>query len=177
MHPKWLAQFVGREIASLPRMGFHEAEYGAIIHERIGCLKVYAEGELVNEVSPGAMLPAMVEKPDQTTGWYSTGTFGNLGGDCSLLTFWDWKYKTVRQRQRLGLPLDGPVLWPILDEWRDWRAIRDDYHQRSKASWHYNEGRYMCSDRGLEEMLEKGRQTTPCHSSTKSQSAPESEQN
>jgi hypothetical protein len=155
MHPKWLAQFVGRDIASLPRMGYHNAAYGAIVHERIGCVKVYSEGELVNEVNPGAILAAMVEKPVQGSDWHSTGTFGNLGGDCRLLTFWNWKYQTVRQRQRLGLPLVGPILWPTLDELRGWRVARDDYRQRNNVAWQCNE-RCLCSDRRLEEVLEKG---------------------
>jgi hypothetical protein len=213
MHPKWLAEFVGRDIASLPYMGkiplgaipwrdscvfpiftytcilrhgppkwaqyirslgnrvrhsvrdllticnrflgYHGTPYGAIIHERIGCVKVYAEGELVNEVNPGAILAAMVEKPDQGSDWYSSGTFGHLGGDCRLLTFWNWKYQTVVQRQRLGLPLVGPLLWPALDELKGWRAARDEYRQSNNVSRQCND-RCLCRDRRLEEMLEKG---------------------
>ena len=30
---------------------------------------------------------------------------GHLSGNCRLLSFWNWKYNTVRLRQQLGLPV------------------------------------------------------------------------
>jgi hypothetical protein len=142
-------------------MGYHNAVYGAIVHERIGCVKVHAEGELINEVNPGAILPAMVEKQDQGSDWYSSATFGHLGGDCRLFTFWNWKYQTVCQRQRLGLELVGPILWPTLDELKGWRAARNEYRQSNSMAWQCND-RCLCSDGRLEEMLEKGLEPVNC---------------
>ena len=158
MHPRWLASFIAKQIESLVHMDYHQSEHGALIHERIANIRILSQGQLVKQINPGALLAGKVVQPDDGSKWYTTRTFGLLGGDCRLLTFWNWKYRTICQRHELGLLVGEPVIWPDLVDIKQWRIARDEYRRTSKYAQRRLgcNDRCMCSDRALEQMLERG---------------------
>ena len=157
MHPKWLANRLGGHLAGLPCMSYHAAAYGGIIHERIGSISISCNGENLRDIQPGNILALLQERPDSGSDWNSSTTFGHIGGDCRVLTFWNWKYAMVRRRKAVGLPVGETVVWPSLGELRGWRRARDEYRESSNGVtpiWKCSPGRCMCSNRDLEKMLE-----------------------
>ena len=158
LHPRWLATFIAGELRGLTYLSYHTAEYGRIIHEQIGSINVLSQSEEVSAINPGDVLASRTEGPHLGLLWYNAGTFGRLGGDCRLLSFWNWKYATVKKRRRLGLPVAEPVVWPSLEELRGWRVARDEYRKRSNMSREglgCDDSLCYCNRFELERMLEE----------------------
>jgi hypothetical protein len=54
IRPEWLAQTIIRPFLGLLSMNYHTAAYGALIHERVGCVRFSVDGELQQEIDIGA---------------------------------------------------------------------------------------------------------------------------
>ena len=157
MHPRWLATFVAKELWGILGMGYHTAAYGAIVHERVGRIRITCEDDVIREVDLGHFLSLMLESPEGSSEWYTSLTFGHVPGDCRLLTFWNWKYRTVQKRQSLGLSLPEAIIWPTFDEMTSWRRATEKHREEQKAQgfqYYCDRTRCLCADHGLEEMLE-----------------------
>jgi hypothetical protein len=93
--------------------------------------------------------------------WYVENRFEHLPRECRLLAFWNWKYKAVRKRQELGLPMPEERLeWP---KWRDiwrWRKFTEVSREvaKSNGDLDYQEcyGRCLCHEHELEDAVKRG---------------------
>ncbi|KAJ5588008.1 uncharacterized protein N7459_003773 [Penicillium hispanicum] len=99
--PEWLAEYLSSEIRGLLHMGYHTAEYGKFLYERIGIIRMIVDGT-VTEIDLGATL-AEQRFTDPAD------TFGHVWPrEERVPTFWRWKKNTLARREELGFP----VVWP-----------------------------------------------------------------
>ena len=99
MQPLWIAQMISDPLSSLLCMNYHTAEYGAILHERVGTIRVSVAGELLIELNIARVLAELA--------WYDAGsTFGHIPREKRLSVFWKWKKDAVKLRYERGLPVE-----------------------------------------------------------------------
>ncbi|KAK7021930.1 hypothetical protein VNI00_017159 [Paramarasmius palmivorus] len=91
-----LAQEAERALSYVIGMSYHTSPYGAIIHERVGAVRLCVNGALISEVNPGEVLSKMVYvDPVQTIGYL-------VIREARLVAFWEWKEKAAKLRRRRG---------------------------------------------------------------------------
>lgn len=100
--PEWLAKYLLAEIRGLLYMGYHTAEYGRILYERIGTLRIVVGGEDFGNADIAGTLAGL--------SFHDSGcTFGDVWPrEERIPTFWRWKKETIARRQQLRFP----VVWP-----------------------------------------------------------------
>ena len=109
--PEWLATFLATEIGGLLSMGYHTAEYGMILYESIGAIRILVDGKLTYEFDIASRL-ANLRKSDPENCGYVAST---IISEERIPLFWKWKKQTLERRKQLGLP----VKWPRDPELRE----------------------------------------------------------
>ena len=95
LHPAYILGYVRSEIGMLLNMSYHSASYGALLYERIGCIKVLMDGELHEEWDLAQCL-ADVKFND---------SFGRCPRETRREVFSRWKLQAYQTRIELGLPV------------------------------------------------------------------------
>ncbi|KAE8407358.1 hypothetical protein BDV37DRAFT_240882 [Aspergillus pseudonomiae] len=93
--PEWFAKYLLGYIYGLLGMGYHTAEYGKILYERIGTIKVLVNGEPNAEIDLAGPLARLHFS-------HVRDTFGHVSTERRLSAFWDWKKETLARREQLG---------------------------------------------------------------------------
>ena len=94
--PKYLANFVAGFVRSLLVMGYHSAQFGAILHERIGRIVILVDGKLEREFNLGAELQAL-NYTDPIS------TFGHITPrERRPEVFGNWKLAALYKRKQYG---------------------------------------------------------------------------
>lgn len=166
MRPEYLAKFVRRDLLGLLHVGYHGTPYGSILHDAIGRFTITANQQSIGRLEVGDILAKLSKGPDSDSEWYTMGTFGNLPGDCRLLTFWNWKYRMVERRKGRGLPLPEEIVWPTMEGMTTWRAAAAVFQRDQKANglqWNCDGKRCLCSEHSLEDMLKESREVDQIH--------------
>jgi len=154
--PKWLVSYVQKEIEGIMDMGYHTAPYGGFIYERVGTFEFKINGRITSDIDVGDMLAKLEKRPDEEGGWNTASTFGDLPRDCRLLTFWIWKFRTLRTRKRLGLDIPKTCIWPTLEDMEVWRRGGEIYKKQQKNEGHASFCKMkhcFCYDHRLEDQL------------------------
>jgi hypothetical protein len=154
--PQWLANFVCGRLNNITEMSYHTAPYGMIVYERVGKFQIAAESEIIEEINLGDSLARLNYGLSSDTNWYTGETFGNLPGDCRLITFWNWKHRAVKKRRQLDLPVSDDVVWPKMNDMARWRQDTEVHRaeQRAQGLAYFCKGKScFCSDHRLEDML------------------------
>ncbi|MCJ1295920.1 hypothetical protein MMC34_007485 [Xylographa carneopallida] len=96
---EWLAKFLRSYLGHLLAMSYHTARYGMILYERIGIIRLCADGVLTHEYDLCTLL-ADIRHNDAST------TFGDIWPrENRVPFFWAWKKKALRKRKEAGLPV------------------------------------------------------------------------
>ena len=96
--PEWLASYLSDKIRALLGMHYHYARFGAILYERIGTIRMIVNGQ-VEQFDLGAKLDGLQHtSPSQTSGHIHPS-------ENRIPKFLEWKNRTTRRRERLGLPV------------------------------------------------------------------------
>jgi hypothetical protein len=95
MHPGYLVNFICGDIERLLQMCCHTAEFGGILFERIGTIKLMLDGEIHQEWELAKLL-ASVRFSD---------SFGNVPRESRVEVFEEWKTGTYKKRIHFGLPV------------------------------------------------------------------------
>ncbi|KAE8337286.1 hypothetical protein BDV24DRAFT_140230 [Aspergillus arachidicola] len=93
--PEWFAKYLLGYIYGLLAMGYHMAEYGKILYERIGTIKVLVNGEPNAEIDLAGPLARR----------HFTDTRDVLGyvyTESELAAYREWKKETLARREQLG---------------------------------------------------------------------------
>ncbi|MCJ1431505.1 hypothetical protein MMC27_000858 [Xylographa pallens] len=97
MQTEWFVEYLHEFITPLLRMSYHTARYAMILYERIGTIRLCADGELMKEYDLGKMLAAL-QRND------AAKTFGNIARQEDRVPFFrEWKRKTLVKRREMGL--------------------------------------------------------------------------
>lgn len=159
IHPNWLANRIQEQIHLLLDMSYHYSPYGTQLLERIGQFRISrlpsttAEPPEVNifvyEILGNFYLAPDNDHPENFTTLYTWRTMKDIVmGDCRVLTFWNWKWKTLKERHKRGLINPSDVVWPDLKTWLRWRQIAGEAVGCRSGQW-----RCMCLETGLEDWL------------------------
>jgi hypothetical protein len=95
MRPEWLADYLLDFLRRLLSMGYHMAEYGTILYERVGSITVRVGDEAIAEIDLGEML-ANVE---------FNNSFGAVPREGREEHFEKWKREAREMRLARGLPV------------------------------------------------------------------------
>lgn len=95
VHPKMLMKLLRQFLGYLLGMSYHQAEYGAILYERIGKIRMILDGEVLQEF----------DLAERLRGCLFTDSFGNVSRANRDSTFKMWKANAYRTRIELGLPV------------------------------------------------------------------------
>ncbi|OGM41681.1 hypothetical protein ABOM_009960 [Aspergillus bombycis] len=99
--PEWFAKYLSGHIYALLGMTYHTAEYGKILYERIGAIKVLVNGERNAEID----LADSLTRLDFSSG---RDIFGYVTTERELSAYREWKKETLARREQLGFR----VMWP-----------------------------------------------------------------
>ncbi|KAF2493043.1 hypothetical protein BU16DRAFT_529270 [Lophium mytilinum] len=98
LRPTWLAWFLMRHCLELLGMTYHTAQYGAILHERVGSIQFSVNGKRFAHFEIGTVLRTLDD--------YDAGaTFGHLPREERVAAFRLWRETTTRKREERGLPI------------------------------------------------------------------------
>ena len=98
IQPLRIAQMISRGISELLSMYYSTAEFGAILYERVGIIRVLVDGEIPTELNIARVLAELA--------FYNGDTFIHLPRENRISFFWKWKRDTVKLRIRCGLPVE-----------------------------------------------------------------------
>ena len=102
MRADWLVNFLRDWIGSLLCMSYHTARWGKILYERIGTVRLCADGVLMKEINLAQRLADLRHND-------ASETFGNIRPrENRVAHFWQWKTKTLVKRRKAGLPVIDP---------------------------------------------------------------------
>lgn len=104
MRPAWLAGVFLSRLVLLLCMNYHTAEYGALLHERVGIIRVLIDGRLSNELDVGRALGKLAFSDIRDT-------FGHIRRQDRLSSFWKWKKDAVKLRYERGLPIAENIVF------------------------------------------------------------------
>ncbi|KAJ4296812.1 hypothetical protein N0V90_006860 [Kalmusia sp. IMI 367209] len=111
LRPEWLAEDLRDQLMSLFGMDYYTAEYGRILHGRIGRVVFKANGQMVHEIDVGQVL----------AGLKFEDSFGNYQREHRAETWIQWKEQAQELRKRRGLhTVEFSKGWQ--KEARDWAA-------------------------------------------------------
>ncbi|MCJ1418258.1 hypothetical protein MMC32_004605 [Xylographa parallela] len=95
----WFVELLHRYISTALSMSDQTARWGMILYERIGTLRLGADGEVTKEYDLGKMLAAAQYND-------ASELFGDIKPrEDRVLLFREWKRKTVVKRREAGLPV------------------------------------------------------------------------
>ncbi|RYP42899.1 hypothetical protein DL770_011941 [Monosporascus sp. CRB-9-2] len=96
MRPEWLATYLIRNIEYLLGMGYHTAEFEAILFERIGDITIKVDGLILEEFRLGERFSALT---------FEEESFGSIcQAGMREMYFNKWKKRASHVREEAGLP-------------------------------------------------------------------------
>lgn len=106
--------------------------------------------ELGSELAARAFSPGP-PAPGKSSLW-TLYTFGHIDGDCRVMSAWNWKYRAVQTRRRLGFEMPTPIKWPTLNLWLEWKEVHEEWKE-AQDSVDEPGKRCACLETELEAML------------------------
>ena len=106
MLPTTLIGALWRHFHNLLSMGYHTSQYGALLHERIGIMEFYVEGEIARDISIGEILRRINKISERDT-------FGDITSEKRVEHFIAWKEQAIEKRIERGLGF-APTAHPAL---------------------------------------------------------------
>lgn len=95
MHSDYIANFIRSEINSLLYMGYHTAQFGGILFERVGTVRLVLDGEVLDEWDLAKLLGTVCFHD----------SFENFPRERRPDIFKKWKASAYKTRVQLGLPV------------------------------------------------------------------------
>jgi hypothetical protein len=99
LRPAFVADFLKDHIQQLLQMNYDTAEYGGILYERIGKIRISVNGEQQDVFDMGEILSKLSYHDHRLT-------FGHICDHGQRLpVFWEWKNEAYKKREERGLPV------------------------------------------------------------------------
>jgi hypothetical protein len=99
LRPAFVADFLKDHIQQLLQMNYDTAEYGGILYERIGTIRISVNGEQQDVFDMGEILSKLSYHDHRLT-------FGHICDHRQRLpAFWEWKNEAYKKREERGLPV------------------------------------------------------------------------
>ncbi|KAH7097484.1 hypothetical protein BKA62DRAFT_716165 [Auriculariales sp. MPI-PUGE-AT-0066] len=111
MRPEWFSQLMTRNFGFSGMLQMYEADYGAILHERVGEITVSVEGKLDTKYDIGQMFASLVSPPNEDGNWRpKSDFFGWHPHHERPARFAEWWSSTLQKRLELGFSVGDASL-------------------------------------------------------------------
>ncbi|KAK2880191.1 hypothetical protein FQN49_000484 [Arthroderma sp. PD_2] len=96
--PPWMQRYLVARLVYMLCMDYHTAEYGAILYEKVGKIRIMLNGDLQREIHLAETLASLRYNDPMHT-------FGHLRREDRLDAFWKWKKEALQMRKERGFPV------------------------------------------------------------------------